>query len=84
MWGLPLIAWLVVSWAPAGLQLSFGVASLFSLGTSFLLRNEACRKYLGISIADKPAPKAGSSPSVIDVAGKLTHHYRREKYPHSL
>lgn len=62
-YGLPTLSFVVVSWAPAAIQLSFCVASFLVLCTSGMMRQPAIRRMLGLVAANKvPAASAASIP----------------------
>jgi hypothetical protein len=77
MYGLPLLAVVFTSFAPAAVQISFCAAAGLSLCTTTILRQPAFRKMLGLAPRILPAAvkptgtEAGPYKGTINVAGRV-------------
>ena len=72
--GLPVLTVLVISWAPAAIQLHFCCTSLVALITNFILNNHMIRNMFNLTKVPKKPSDEPEAPykGVINVAGSST------------
>ena len=75
VWGLPVLGVLVISWAPAAVQLHFATTSFFALVTNVALASNTVRSWMRMTARPKDlGTKSPKSPykGTINVAGRST------------